>query len=260
MKRACCVVIGSALVAGGCAGPRPTTILTEPPGAAVYVDKASLGASPVDYAFDFKKKPNYVLSTRQTGYFDAERVISRNTPGVGDRVTVGLTADESWTATTTSEATNTWLRIEVDDRVDADGMWQRLVDSVTGRFVNIEQMDKASGYIRSAAMSRTFTHPMRGEFTVRTQFIGSIAQSDPLVYKLRIESVSVDKSGMTRPYDRVFKEDAVLVQELQSRLGIRVNQPSRSRSRQRKTPGGQGSGRGGGLRTNPAATPASTRA
>lgn len=260
MKLACLVVIGSAFVSWGCAGPKPTTILTEPPGAAVSVDKAPLGASPVDYVFDFRKKPNFVLSARQTGYFDAERVISRSTPGVGDRVTVGLTADESWTATTTSEATNTWLRIEVDDRVDADAMWQRLVDSVTGRFVNIEQMDKASGYIRSAAMSRTFTHPMRGEFTVRTQFIGSIAQSDPLVYKLRIESVSVDRSGMTRPYDRVFKEDAVLVQELQSRLGIRVTQPSRSRSRRRRLPGRHGSGSAGGRRRSPAVTPASTRA
>ena len=102
----------------------------------------------------------------------------------------------------------------------ADLVWQKLVDSVTSRYPSLEMIDNASGYMRSVYAVRKFKNP-RSEFQVRTRFICSISSKDPLVYKLKIESETADVRQDWSPYSRVFKEDAQLVEELQSRLGVK---------------------------------------
>lgn len=105
--------------------------------------------------------------------------------------------------------------------MDQSDAWQKIVDSVTGRYSSIEQMDNSSGYIRSVAIARTFKHPVYGEYTIRTQFLGAVSSRNPLVYKMEILSQQSTSSGTWVPYDRVFKEDAQLLEELQARLGTK---------------------------------------
>ena len=137
--------------------------------------------------------------------------------------------------TTTSEAANNWLRVQVEPSLAPDAVWQKLVDSVTGDYSSLEMLDAASGYMRSVYNIRRFGQPGSGaEFVVRTRFICTISSKSPLVYKMKIESEwsapqrvgglfapqqSVQSDWL--PYDRVFKPDAQLVEELQSRLGVK---------------------------------------
>jgi len=139
--------------------------------------------------------------------------------------------------TTTSEAANNWLRVQVEPSLAPDVVWQKLVDSVTGCYPSLEMVDATSGYMRSVYNMRRFGDQGSGnEFIVRTRFICSISSKSPLVYKLKIESewsgpAQIKRGGLFAPdqiiqqdwtpYDRVFKSDAQLVEELQSRLGVK---------------------------------------
>ena len=114
------------------------------------------------------------------------------------------------------------MRVEVSQRLLRDAMWQTLVDAVTSRYSNVEQMDAASGYIRSVPLTKIYKHPTTGgDYTIRTQFIGSIVSTQPLVFKFKIQSDFSDHPDHWTPFDRVFAGDQQLVEELQNRLGLK---------------------------------------
>jgi len=124
--------------------------------------------------------------------------------------------------TTTSDAANNWLRVQVDPSLAPDVVWQKLVDSVTGCYPSLEMIDAASGYMRSVYNIRKFGAPgSASEFEIRTRFICTISSKEPLVYKMKIESDWSTPQQDWTPYERVFKQDAELVEELQSRLGVK---------------------------------------
>ena len=209
------------LAAVGCATP-PTEITTDPSGAFVTVNGVGAGAAPVNYTFDFNKQPAYQVKASKSGYFDSSVMLTADRIGINNGVlNLALPRDEAFEQTTTTEATNRWLKIEVAAKMTPSDVWQKLVDSVTSRYASIEQMDDSSGYIRSVTIARTFRHPTYGEFTIRTQFLGAIASRDPLIYKMQIMSQQSTSAGTWVAYDRVFKEDAQLLEELQARLGTK---------------------------------------
>ena len=89
---------------------------------------------------------------------------------------------------------------------------------------SLEQLDQTSGYLRSAPRIREYAKGPDGPFFVRTQFVGSISTLDPLTYKIKIASKmrkKWDAEESWRDFGRVFSEDAQLVEELQSRLGLK---------------------------------------
>lgn len=205
--------------ATGCDATRQITISSEPPGAFIQIDGQNAGNAPISQTFDFGSKYTFVIAGSMSGYFTEEVVLTKRSPAVrtGDLRLV-LAEDEAWKATTTSEATNAWLRIEIDPKLSVELMWQKLIDAVTGAYSSLEQMDSSSGYIRSLATVRKFRSP-KGQFSVRTRFTGSISQKTPLLYKLKIEAEVSTNGSDWSPYSRVFKEDEALIEELQSRIG-----------------------------------------
>ena len=204
----------------GCSSNLTTLILTEPPGAFVKVGSTNKGPAPVEHRFDFSEKHQEVVQATLAGYFPVREVVTRQDLNPGEALTIALEADPLWAETIESQATNRWLRIHVNPDFALDDMWTRIVDSISSRYSVIEVLDPVSGYVRSAAETRTFQS--RGKMVAaRTQIIGTISSNEPLVYKLKIISDSSIAGGPWMPYDRVFKDDAQLIDELQNRLSIR---------------------------------------
>jgi hypothetical protein len=198
----------------------PTVIVTDPPSALISVNGTSVGNSPVPYPFDFHKSPTNVVKATMTGYFDSQVTVNNNKSFVANQLVIKLDEDASYNATTTSEATNTWVRVQVDPSLDKDTVWQKLVDAVTSRYPSLEMIDNLSGYVRSVYISRKFKSK-QGDNEIRTRFVGSLTSKEPLVYKLHIESDQRVGTDDWHPYSRVFREDAQLIEELQSRLGAK---------------------------------------
>ncbi|NUN47445.1 MAG: hypothetical protein HUU15_01280 [Candidatus Brocadiae bacterium] len=215
------LLLASIAVATGCSGTREVNITSEPQAAFIQIDGQNAGNAPLTHTFNFRHKPSYVVTASLQGYFTEEVVLGGKSPPVQyGALRIVLLEDEAFKATTTSEATNAWLRIQISPTLTADMVWQKLVDSVTSAYSSLEQLDNSSGYIRSVSTSRKFRGP-KGQFSVRTRFTGSIAQKEPLLYKLKIESEISWNGSDWSPYSRVYKEDAALIEELQSRLGIK---------------------------------------
>lgn len=136
------------------------------------------------------------------------------------------TPDSSLKVTTSSAAANSWLHVQVDPTISPDSAWQKLVDSVTGRYSSLEMMDITSGYMRSVYVAKQFVGP-QGRFAIHTRFIGSISTKTPLTYKIKIESETARVSEKGKPIEawqpiqRIFTEDEQLVEEIQSRLAVK---------------------------------------
>ena len=95
---------------------------------------------------------------------------------------------------------------------------------MTTAYDSLEQLDFQSGYIRSVRQLREFRGGTKGDFIIRTQFLGSISSKTPLTYKFKIRSEKRYKRASSESwedYPRVFKNDAELIEELQARLGIK---------------------------------------
>jgi hypothetical protein len=217
----CIVVVGMAAVLTGC-GAQSVTITSVPDGATVLVNGNPIGATPVKYAFDYSQRTYFDIVVRKTGYLEmSQQLIGDTDAARQSKLVFELPIDPSFKETTSSQAANQWMRVQISDRLTRELMWQTLVDSVTSRYSNLEQMDAASGYIRSVPLVKIYHHPVRGDYTVRTQFLGSIVSTQPLVYKFKIQSEYSDHPGQWTPFDRIFSGDEQLVEELQNRLGLK---------------------------------------
>ena len=214
-------LVALAVFGSGCSSAQRGRIFTEPPGGFIQVDDVNVGVAPVDHVFDLKDEQTATVGATLNGFYKEEVRLHEESPSLKKgQLRIVLQEDESWRVTTTSEATNAWIRIQVESSLTPDVVWQKVVDSVTGRYSSLEQLDAASGYLRSIQTVRKFRGP-RGDYRIRTRFVCSISSKTPLVYKLRIESEISDTQVDWVPFGRVFKEDAALIEELQGRLGIK---------------------------------------
>ena len=200
--------------------PTETTIQSSPAKATISIDQTTLGEAPVQYLFDFASQAEYTLTAQAIGHFDQQISITQNTPGITEgQITVALEASKAWAATTTSAATNDWLQIRVNPEFTSEHVWRRMVDSATARYLELEQLNFESGYLRSIYVAKKFPSP-KGEFFVRTRFIAAITSQDPLIYKIKVTAEWAYPGSAWHPYNRIFKEDSAMVEDIRSRFGM----------------------------------------
>ena len=204
-----------------CSSTRAVTITSNPAGAMIQLDGRNVGTSPANATVDFSEKKSVIVTAVRDGYFPEVIALDPDSrPVKKGHLNLVLMEDEAWKVTTTSEATNNWLRVQVDPSIASGDVWQKLIDSVTTRYASLEQLDSDSGYVRTVSERRRFQGP-RGEYAVRTRFLCSMSSREPLIYKFKVQSEITDLRGDWVPYDRVFTEDAALIEELRDRLGIK---------------------------------------
>jgi len=209
------------VLCSGCGATRKVAFSSEPAGAMVQIDGRNIGETPLTHSLDFTEKPRIVVSAAKAGYHPETLSLDVKARAVSKgHINLVLLEDAAWRVTTTSDATNAWMRVQVDPGLEEADVWQKLIDSVTSRYANLEQLDDKSGYIRTVSETRYF-QGLSGKYQVSTRFIGSLSSRTPLIYKFKIEAQTTDRYGNWVPYDRVFIEDARLVEEIQDRLGLK---------------------------------------
>ncbi len=208
-------LIGILVLLSGCATTTPiaTMINTIPQGGAIYVDDSFIGTSPVSYEFDFHTQKEYKILAKKDGYF-SERIDITSAKQIKP---MNLAISPLWMDTAESPATNQWLLLVVNPNIEPLAVWQRMVDAVTKKFPDLEDFDYNSGYIKSSVKGKRYA-TKRGEFRLRTRFVATITEEDPLTYKIKILSEWTDKGLNWYPYPRVFKKDARLIEEMVDRF------------------------------------------
>ncbi len=220
-----------ALIFGGCAKrPKHVMIQTIPTGADIKVDDVYRGKAPVkieieapkyssndEYAILIEKQ--YTITAQKTGFFLEEKKIGNSKlADYGETgLTIKLNSSPMWNETMESPLPNQWHYILVNQYLNPEKTWHRLVDTVTKRYSGITQLDPQSGYIESNKKEKTF-QTVRGNFRLRSEFIAAIEQQKPLKYKMKIISEWTINGIDWNPYPRMFKEDAMLIEEIRDRF------------------------------------------
>lgn len=181
-----------------------------------------MGVSPLTPVLDFEKNSKIVVLASKNGYYDEEMTVSQTDKALEQhKLMLTLLENESLKATVPSVAANSWLRLQTDSSLTFPVLWQKIVDAVTSRYPSLEMIENGSGYLRSVYLIRKFKS-RKGELQVRTRFVGNVTSMDPLLYKLKIESEFRDTGDTDwSPYDRIFREDEQLVEEIQGRVGVK---------------------------------------
>jgi hypothetical protein len=210
-----------AIFAAGCASDEKM-IISDPAGAAVSINGQPAGITPLKYTFDFSRRSKYEVAVTMDGYIGVDRVIYSETPVADEsQLRYELEQDPAWAETAVSDAANQWQQINISPDYNKQTMWPAIVQSVTARYSGIELMDPSSCYIRTLPNVKTYKTSTGEDNSLRTYLVGSMYSASPLIYQVKIVSERTDGSGNWVPWQRVFREDAELIEELQQRLGIK---------------------------------------
>ncbi|MEZ6187397.1 MAG: hypothetical protein R3F62_20595 [Planctomycetota bacterium] len=213
----------------GCETVRQVEIRTVPEeGAEISVDDKPIGVSPVLYGFDFADpetrykvaatKEGYVRSTKLVHQLTIDAFSERN--GVEDGkefIEIKLHEDEVWTHTVPSDASNTWLELEVNSDMDEDQVWDVLIDTLTRYYPELDNQDNQAGYIASKSKTKSLRRGPTKTVALTNQFFCSITSRNPLIYKVQIKSI-LDDNGEQIEYPRIFQETESLIPDLRKRL------------------------------------------
>lgn len=222
--RAPWVLLAACALLPACNSVRHLHITSDPPGAFIKANQTNVGVSPLTYEYDTRSMPAFTVTAELEGYFPESIVIRKDSrASTTGQIQLAMRQNPVWQETTTSRATNTWLRLQITPELTQETSWQKIVDAVTTSYDSLEQLDPLSGYLRSTAQSRRWDlRDTRGIFEVRTQFLGSVSSKEPLIYKMKIKAdFRWGGSGDWQPYERVFSKDADLIEELTNRLGLK---------------------------------------
>ena len=208
----------------GCGSTSKIIINSDPDEAFIKINNENIGTIPTAYEFDFDKSAFYRITTTKEGYYEYSFSVNEESPKIeSGEILIALQEDAAWKVTSMCEATNKWIRVQVREDLKQKDAWIKLVDAITSVYDNLEEIDSDAGYIRSVRKRRQYSGP-EGKYYIRTQLILSTSSRSPFVFKMKIvseTSLEKDKDKNWDPYDRVFKVDAQLFEELQARLGIK---------------------------------------
>jgi len=210
-----------AMLATGCASNQKM-IISDPPEASVSINGQLVGITPLKYNFDFNARSKYEISITKDGYIAVDRLLYSETPMASQsELHYNLERDPAWDDTSESPFTNQWQQISISPDYNKQTMWPLLVQTVTEHYSGIQVMDAQSCYISSLPRVKSYTSSSGAQCYLRTYMIGSIFTSSPLIYQVKIVAERSDGGDNWVPWQRVYRQDKELVEEIQQRLGIK---------------------------------------
>ncbi len=195
---------------------RTLTINTES-GATIFVDGKLIGPTTAEI-----KVPAYSTANvriEKAGFVTEERnYINDGNHEIPRSDYIKLEVDEAYENSFTTDIAN--HDIDIRTNLKEDDAWKLVSRVITTTFDVIEVTDKATGYMRTSWVTKSFKNA-----TIRTRLIIKTGSSDPLVYKAKLVS-EIGKAGATagqdenfKPWDRVLRTFENVIPDLQSRLG-----------------------------------------
>ncbi len=191
----------------------------------VFVDGTFVGVAPVTVELKLQKNEAAKVTAEKAGALGLwERAITKDEKGT---VYVRLEENEALAQTIESDVANTWLTITpkvtraVDDTVNEDAVWQRIVSVVTDNYTDLEQLDRSSFYLRTAWRVRRFPHSV-----LRNRLVVKRGVTDQLSVKVQLESFEMVSPEINAQLDdelfartsRILKDDKETIDYLRDQL------------------------------------------
>ena len=211
----------------GCSSIEHLRVTSEPPGAKVSVDKEAIGLAPVVYTYDTDVTRRFTVTGELEGYFPESIPLKPSHEAVEEgKLEVRLRENPAWKVTTTLDAANEWIHVQIMESLSRQEMWETIINAVTNAYDRLEQLDPSSGYLCFTANEQNWDiGANKGIYHVRTRLIGAIESSRPLVYKFKI--IAECRWSHSRDWQllgRVFTKDAEMLTELIPKLGTKLEE------------------------------------
>jgi hypothetical protein len=128
--------------------------------------------------------------------------------------------DDSEEASVKADQANIDFEIAVNPELSQTDAWKLVTQIVTDYFDAIEVSDKETSYLRTSWNIKTFA-----QNTVRTRLIIKLSKSNPLTYKVKLNSeysgnngTSVKADEQFREWDRILRKYENVISDFSTRL------------------------------------------
>jgi len=211
------------------AGPAPArkvTLTTSPvQGGRIFLNGDYVGVAPVDLKLRIKRNEVFVATAEKQGALGLwPRELTKDDLKLRT-IQIRLEADRAFNETVEIDIANRWMTIEPRYTVKGNGsinedlVWQKIVSLVTDNFSDVEQMDRASFYLRTAWRLKKYPYN-----TLRHRLVVKKGVSSGFSIKVMIESQVYVGSGTNIPSDRfkpiarIFPDDKDTIEFLRDQL------------------------------------------
>ncbi len=198
------------------------TVTVSEPDAEIFVNGVKIGNSPSIAKIENKSCAQ--IEIKKVGFLTEKRTWCIGKAGIPEpnkKEFITMKKDEAYDASSKTDKANIDFPIEVSKKLNEDAAWKQVSMIVTNYIDDIAQSNKETGYLMTAWKVQTFPGK-----TVRTRIIVKLSNSNPLGYKIKIESQYSDEENVSaksdekfKEWDRVLKKYDNLISEFQTRLG-----------------------------------------
>jgi hypothetical protein len=171
------------------------------PDANIIVNGANVGTG--SYKLSLDKKDCYKIKVEKPGFLRYESTVcgKKAGPEPPSSLYFEMKKDDAEEASIKTDQANVDFQIEVNPDLNVTEAWKLTTQIVTDYFDAIEVSDKETSYLRTAWSVQSFQ-----QNTIRTRLIIKLSKSDPLTFKVKLNSEYSGVSGTSVKADEQFKD------------------------------------------------------
>ncbi|MBC7606676.1 MAG: PEGA domain-containing protein [Burkholderiales bacterium] len=188
--------------------------------ASIIVNGLKVGSG--NYKLKIDKKDCYKVKAEKPGYLKYEATVcgKKAGPEAPSSLYFEMKKDDAEEASVKTDQANIDFEIEVNKDLEMLEAWKLTTQIVTDYFDAIEVSDKETSYLRTAWSVQSFQ-----QNTIRTRLIIKLAKSNPLTFKVKLNSeysganaTSVKADEQFRDWDRILRKYKNVISDFSTRL------------------------------------------
>ncbi|MNK01040.1 hypothetical protein D3C87_188330 [compost metagenome] len=190
------------------------------PDAAIVINGQQVGAG--NYKLKLDSKECYTVKIEKAGFLKYTSTVcgKKAGPEPPKNLHFEMKKDDAEEASIKTDQANVDFEIEVNPDLSMTDAWKLTSQIVTDYFDAIEVSDKETSYLRTAWSVQSFQ-----QNTIRTRLIIKLAKSNPLTFKVKLNSeysganaTSVKADEQFRDWDRILRKYKNVISDFSTRL------------------------------------------
>lgn len=178
-----------------------------------------------NFKLKLESKECYKVKVSKPGFlnYDATVCGKKGGPEAPKSVYFEMKKDDAEEASVKTDQANIDFEIEVNKNLSIIDTWKLTTQIVTDYFDAIEVSDKETSYLRTAWSVQSFQ-----QNTIRTRLIIKLAKSEPLTFKVKLNSessgsnaTSVKADEQYRDWDRILRKYKNVISDFSTRLTVK---------------------------------------
>ncbi len=174
------------------------------------------------YILKVDKDECYNVKAQKVGFLKYEATVCGKKAGPEPPKTLffDMKVDDSEEASVKTDQANIDFEIQVNPDLSQSDAWKLTTQIVTDYFDAIEVSDKETSYLRTAYSVQSFQ-----QNTIRTRLIIKLSKSEPLTFKIKLNSEYSGNSGTSvkadeqfREWDRILRKYRNVINDFSTRL------------------------------------------